>query len=427
MASGYGLADGVKYAEFVFDSSNSTRAHDGQYSPIDWPTFLPGTPVNNVSALKILEVQIPFSYYVFTEENNTFTLLESPTSFAVPLTVTIPPGNYTADNFVSVAGTALTLASGQAGGSNTTYQASFDFANSKITFATLDGAVGFYFKIYMQSPTTLSEPALVHPGPYIGYLDGVLYSSTTANYATHLNVAGTTAIFPTSPTSQLFYGAVGQEVLLPDVALMTAGQYFIIYNVGSVAITVKTAFAVLIYAQPTGTRVTYTINGGGTAWIRGASTAYSGGLVPPEGQASLTAPNVMNLSGPNYLYLCSSQLGPLVDVFLPNERLNGNELGSKGPELAKVPVEVNSGNIIFWSDPDPSKWFDLDNLQSLPSLDFYCSIGINNENKPIRFNGQGFSIKMGVLIGDPNVTALVGGGAENNRVYKRTWKPSSLY
>lgn len=425
MNSGFGLADNLKYNEFVFDSLTARNELTSEYQISDWPLFLPGKPINNVAAVKILEAQIPFSYYVFNETNNTFHLIESTTS--IPLLVTIPVGNYTADNFVVVVGEALTRASESAGGSNVQYSASYDFVTSKITFSTLNTTPGFFFKIYMKDQTTISDPDNTHPGPYIGYPDGQVFTSTTSSYTSTESSNSTLVLTASSSTIQVITGSLTHTIQLPALNTLTPGQYFKVYNTSADTVTVTDSSAVTLKLQSTSTITTYKVNGMGNGWISSSETAYTSGSIPPDSQAILEAPNVMKLSGPNYIYLCSTFLGPLVKLFLPNETYNSQQLGANGPEIAKIPVDVNSGNIIYWKDPDASKWFDMDGLQSFPKIDFYCSVGTNNESIPLKFNGQGFSIKMGVLMADANVSTFVGGGSQNNRVTTRSWQPGSIF
>lgn len=65
---------------------------------------------------------------------------------------------------------------------------------------------------------------------------------------------------------------------------------------------------------------------------------------------TLIAPNVASISGPNYMYLNSSAIGTQLSVLLPGGALQlGN--GSAGPQIAKIPINVQPGGVIYWSDP----------------------------------------------------------------------------
>lgn len=105
----------------------------------------------------------------------------------------------------------------------------------------------------------------------------------------------------------------------------------------------------------------------------------------------LVSPSTVQLSGPNYLYLCSDTLGINVNSVLPTNYIAG---GGKGPQIAKIPITGMFNQIIFYSDPAPEKWFPFENLQQIQTFDLYCTLG--NSNQKILFNGQNFSLKLGV-------------------------------
>jgi len=67
----YGLNDSLKYYEFQLDSLDASGSNSGAVESTDWPLFLLGgkTPLSNVAAFKIIEAQIPFTYYVFNSVN----------------------------------------------------------------------------------------------------------------------------------------------------------------------------------------------------------------------------------------------------------------------------------------------------------------------------------------------------------------------
>lgn len=86
----YGLSDQYEYFELFLDSLDADRA-DGNYKSTDYPLFQLGSPIPSAAAIKILEVQIPFTYYVFNRANNTFLLTDDLVTNSL---VTIPVGNY---------------------------------------------------------------------------------------------------------------------------------------------------------------------------------------------------------------------------------------------------------------------------------------------------------------------------------------------
>lgn len=106
----YGLNDSFQYFELELDSLDANGiTPDGAVSYLDWPLFTWGRPLQSIAAMKVLEVQIPFSWYVFNSANNTFTLTESDGGGA--RTVTIPVGNYNTSSMIAALQTALDAAS----------------------------------------------------------------------------------------------------------------------------------------------------------------------------------------------------------------------------------------------------------------------------------------------------------------------------
>ena len=98
MGNNYGLNDNYSYYEYVFDSSDTYGPAVASSSKTDWPLFVFSRPIQDIAALKVLEVQIPFSWYVFNDQINTFQLLEDGIG---PFTVTIPPGNYNINSLMA--------------------------------------------------------------------------------------------------------------------------------------------------------------------------------------------------------------------------------------------------------------------------------------------------------------------------------------
>ncbi len=104
-------------------------------------------------------------------------------------------------------------------------------------------------------------------------------------------------------------------------------------------------------------------------------------------------------------------------LFLPANYVTGGQLAADGPQMAKTPITSQPGGITFWQDPDPQKWFDLENWASMQNVDFFISLGDNPE--PVAFNGNQFSIKLGILTNVTMHSEFVGGSAANGRVYSR--------
>lgn len=247
--------------------------------------------------MKVLEVQIPFSYYAFNGVNNTFTLLENAVG---PATVTIPVGNYTTTSLCIAMGAALTAASIN----HTTYL---------VTYSTL------------------------------------------------------TAKFSITSNSLLAYSfSFGPSNISPMILIgFNQGQSTVSHSNGSAMI--------------------------------------------------IDAPNSTLITGPNYLYLNSNAMGQMFSLFLP-EGAKFLSHGVRGPQLAKIPVNVQPNGIIFWSDPSPEKWFDMENLANLSLIDFYLTLG--NNDTVVQLNGLGFSLKIGVILNETESVNVGSSMRHNDRVVK---------
>lgn len=270
----------LEYVEIYLDSSDAVGVTP-LYATTDWPLFRFDTPVKRIAKMKVLEAEIPFSFYVINTENNTFTLTEVTSD-----TVTIPVGNYTSVTLPTALAAALTSA----------------------------------------SPGTRTYT--------------VTYSATTQKFTITAN----------SGTFSLALNAQLQLIL---------GM---------------------------------------------SATPSSSGSV-------LVSPNAVQITGPNYMYLNSDQLGSLFQTYLPTTATNFSP--SKGPQIACIPIDVNPGEIVYYTDPAPEKWFDTQNLMQLQIMDLYWTMG--NTNQKVRLNGQSFSIKLGLLL-YPDVNNRVKQNASNSGV-----------
>ena len=119
--------------------------------------------------------------------------------------------------------------------------------------------------------------------------------------------------------------------------------------------------------------------------------------------------------GANYLYLNSDSVGFLVKTYLPLGAKNLNN-GDIGPQLALIDAVANPNGVIFYNDPDPQKWFSME-VFNLSSIDLYFTAG--NTSQVVDFNGQPFSVKIGILIQNPNRATTQGATYAQGRVQTR--------
>lgn len=313
--SGFGgFSPSYRYYEFELDSLDCVSGAVSGVSKTNWPLFKIGgkRPLQNIAAIKILEVQIPFTYYIFNSGNNTFQLDETG---QVPVTVTIPVGNYGITQLQTVLAGALTSASLNLH----TYTVSYDTSTQKLTI---------WNNVLVTSPFSV--------------------------------IMGNGADTDGDQTSP------GQALGFPVGETFTSG--------------------------------------------------FSGVLVGTNRGDYITSPFVIMLTGPNYLYVNSNKVGNLTDLYLPQGAINLG-FGNGGPQMAKVPIDKQPGNVIFWQDPDPEKWFDMENLSSLTEIDFYITLG--NTSQVVDFNGQPFSLKLGIIENLLTRSEVSSGNARPDHVVKR--------
>lgn len=288
----FGISQEYQYMELELDSKDGVATLDG-VSALNWPTFLLPRPLTDVVAIKLLNAEIPFSYYVFHSNNNTFTLAES--GVGGTATVTIPIGNYTSSSLASAFGTALTTASSTLGVK--TYTVAYSTLTQKFTI-TSTAAAGTTFTLTFGNS---SDPGNTNPRFYLGFPAGATTSTTTP---------------------------------------------------------------------------------------------------------ALVSPNVPQISGANYVYLNSETFGQLSNCFLPSSAVNLGG-GVNGPQFARIPINCNPGGVAYFTDPDPQKYFDLDNLYQLTSMDLYVTCGNTSSQLPLDFNGVGFSVKLGIVVKRPLQTKIM--------------------
>ena len=273
----------TEYVEIELDSYDATLAYVNSYYYSDWPLFQIQSDLANVAAVKVLEVQIPFAWYVFHSQNNTFILTEGGSS----ATVTLPVGNYNSSTMATALGTALSLVSPNV----RTYTATFSGQNSVPNTGkfTITSSVAATFLLTFGDAEDLG---VTNPRLWLGFSEGI-------------------------------------------------------------------------------------------------NTSSAGGVI--------VAPNAANLAGPNYLYVNSRSIGTLIKTVLP---VGADALGqgSIGPQIAKIPINVQPGGVIYWSDPVPQRWFSLENFPLLTQFDLYITVGNNDTPQATSLNGISFSVKLGLLL-----------------------------
>jgi len=122
---------------------------------------------------------------------------------------------------------------------------------------------------------------------------------------------------------------------------------------------------------------------------------FNAGAITSTGTL-LIAPNVIQLFGPNYLFLNSKTLGVQTLFTLPQSTVTALS-GGLGTQCAAIPVgNAVPGDIITYVDQSHGKWFDTP-MSTLNTLDFYLNFGGLQAAaaNPIQFNGSPFVLRIG--------------------------------
>ena len=158
----------------------------------------------------------------------------------------------------------------------------------------------------------------------------------------------------------------------------------------------------LVTWSSTTLRFTFTFAGGAVVWgfiFGSTSTAYSllgflpGSTNTQTGNGSFSSSIVASPTGPYYLYLNSRSIGSLINFNLPDAAVSGT-----GPELCRIPVNANFGELIAYTDPNPEQFFDFFIGHQFNTFDFYLTLGRDQYQKPLDMKGAPWSLKLGLLV-----------------------------
>lgn len=112
-----------------------------------------------------------------------------------------------------------------------------------------------------------------------------------------------------------------------------------------------------------------------------------------SGNSTITSATIAQVSGPYYLYINSRKIGSLINFNLSDQ----NPQGGSGPQVCRIPINVQHGSVIFYTDPDPGKYFDFFAGQQFDSFDFYLTLGSDQHQVPIDMKGSPWSLKVALL------------------------------
>ena len=134
------------------------------------------TPFKNVVAIRLLGMEVPVSFYVFTAAAGNTTLLIKEASAAAFVSATIPDGNYTLSALCSAVQDALQLATG-----NSTYTVSLNCSTLKVTIS--NGGAQFRLDT---ATNALPQGLFWGLGYFLGFDKGVLPSTNMKLVSTRI-------------------------------------------------------------------------------------------------------------------------------------------------------------------------------------------------------------------------------------------------
>jgi hypothetical protein len=129
------------------------------------------------------------------------------------------------------------------------------------------------------------------------------------------------------------------------------------------------------------------------------NTAYSvlgflpGSTTSLAGAGTISSTIIPNVTGPYYLYLNSRSMGPLINFNL----CDGSPDSVGTPQVARVPINVQKGSVIFYTDPTPDRFFDFFAGPKFEVFDLYWTAGSDQEQRPLDMQGVPWSVKFGFL------------------------------
>lgn len=202
-----------------------------------------------------------------------------------------------------------------------------------------------------------------------------------------------------SKNNTFVYTAAG----VPTTITIPAGTY--------TGVTLAAQLQTLLAAVTVGFTVTYSTTtlkftftqAAAIAWSLGFATrqtAYSplgfipGGSYTATGVGSTIVSNIVaQVTGPNYLYLNSTKFGSLLN----NNTTDGANQANSNIVIAKIPVNANYGSTVFYTDPDPNKYFDFFAGNEITNFTFFLTLGSDQYQFPLDMKGASWSLKLGVL------------------------------
>ena len=226
---------------------------------------------------------------------------------------------------------------------------------------------------YATLPFTTSNSALmvIAPGTYTS---AQLVTALTAGMA---SMAGTLTALTTPFTAPVTYTATFNNLTgkftLEFISAMMVGP-----PVNTTSWQATNALIAQILGLPLNSNSTVTTNLANGV-ISGGGTVFT-----------TTFPNIASPAGSPNLYINSRILGPILKVYMPQGPFI---TGDSNTQIQGVPLSGNYGDVMVWEN-HLGDWLDMQNTPSIERLDLYITAGFGDI--PLKFNGLGFMIKLGL-------------------------------
>lgn len=233
MSDTYGIASDYLYSEYFLDSYDNSGKANVDYSATDWPRFELGgkIPLKGVAAIKVISLEVPFSYYVFKSSNNTFRLSENG---GANTTITIPVGNYTSGEMTTLLGSLLTAATGV----GATYVVTISNQTNKLTFTGSGGTLASFILTF----GSVGGTGNTSPRLYLGFEGGPTSSTGLTLISTNsVNLSGANYLYLNSlaigslldcnlPFGSVNLGGGNGSIQIAKIPVNSAPGGTIIYN-----------------------------------------------------------------------------------------------------------------------------------------------------------------------------------------------------
>lgn len=102
---------------------------------------------------------------------------------------------------------------------------------------------------------------------------------------------------------------------------------------------------------------------------------------------------IAQVTGPYFLYLNSRKIGSLINCNAPDS----TEDSGANTMIAKIPINVSYGNVIFFSD-HTEKYLDFFIGAQFDNFDLFLTLGTDGAQLPLNMKGCSWSVKLGLLI-----------------------------